>query len=266
MTRELAAAVTVKRLTNKHAATNFALVIAGVIAALPVGGQIETGWEWETAGKGGLILWPLLGAMSELLGGLAFPVIAFWLWRRGMSVWFGVIPMIFLFILPGVAMTINVFSKDGYLLSAMKTGQWMLAGFGIAAIAFEIWMITEALIAWTKSSRGSRGPTGSTRGEGIFRRRLAVLLTISGTPLRSKFGKNLGDSLLELFARFEFDDCTGRDGDSGIGLIRVPSDFRPGFSHLKGTEIAKDNIIIGGEAGSHLFDKALNNAKHLLLG
>lgn len=68
-----------------------------------------------------------------------------------MPVWFVVIPMIFMLILPGLAMTINVFSSDGYLVTAMETGHWTLAVFGIATIALELWMIVEALIAWPKA-------------------------------------------------------------------------------------------------------------------
>lgn len=127
VTQELAAAIRCKPLTGKHAATLFAVAIAGMISSLPVGDQVGQTWDWNTAGKGGLILWPLFGAMNQLLGGLAFLVIAFWMWRRKMPVWFVVIPMIFMLILPGLAMTINVFSSDGYLVTAMETGHWTLA-------------------------------------------------------------------------------------------------------------------------------------------
>lgn len=151
VTQELAAAIHFKPLTNKHSATIFAVLVAGLIAALPVGDQIGQGWNWGAAGKGGLILWPLFGAMNQLLGGLAFLVIAFWMWRRGMKVWFIVIPMIFMLILPGLAMGINVFSADGYVATAMKTGHWTLAIFGVATIALEIWMIIEAILAWPKA-------------------------------------------------------------------------------------------------------------------
>ncbi|NLT70186.1 MAG: carbon starvation protein A [Verrucomicrobiaceae bacterium] len=151
VTQELAAAVKFKPLTNKHAATVFAVAIAGIIAALPVGDQIGQSWDWNTAGKGGLILWPLFGAVNQLLGGLAFLVIAFWMWRRKLSVWFVVIPMIFMLVLPGYAMALSIFGPDGYLQTARETGQWTLAIFGIATIALEIWMIVEALIAWPKA-------------------------------------------------------------------------------------------------------------------
>ncbi|MCB1233097.1 MAG: carbon starvation protein A, partial [Verrucomicrobiae bacterium] len=59
-------------LTNKHGATIFAVVVATAIAALPAAGA--TDWNWNTAGKGGLLLWPLFGATNQLIGGLAFLV------------------------------------------------------------------------------------------------------------------------------------------------------------------------------------------------
>lgn len=132
-------------LTNKHGATIFAVVIATAIAALPAGGGVA--WSWATAGKGGLLLWPLFGATNQLLGGLAFLVISFWMWRRQLPVWFIVIPMTFMLILPGIAMTINIFGEGGYI----ATKNWLLTGIGGATIALEIWMILEAFRAWPKA-------------------------------------------------------------------------------------------------------------------
>lgn len=143
VTQELAATLKIKPLTNKHVATVFAVVIAAIIAALPFGPD----WAWTTAGKGGLLLWPLFGATNQLLGGLAFLVIAFWMWRRGLPVWFVAIPMLFMLILPGVAMGINLFGPDGYIAQ----GNPVLACFGIATLALEVWMIVEAWIAWPRA-------------------------------------------------------------------------------------------------------------------
>ena len=83
-------------LTNKHCATIFAILIAGALASMP-------GKPGGDPGTGGLILWPLFGATNQLLAGLAFLVIAFWLWRRGLPVWFIVLPTIFMLVLPGIA-------------------------------------------------------------------------------------------------------------------------------------------------------------------
>ena len=78
-------------LQNKHGATIFAILIATGMAAIPPGG-VE--WSWANAGKGGLILWPLFGATNQLLAGLSFLVITFYLWRRGRAVWFLVLSLI----------------------------------------------------------------------------------------------------------------------------------------------------------------------------
>ena len=146
VTQELAASIKIKALTNKHIATVFAVSLAGVIAALPV--SVGEPWQWDTAGKGGLILWPLFGATNQLLGGLAFMVIAFWMWRRGLPVWFVVAPMIFMLFLPAVAMSLNLFNENGYLAQSIETGNWTLSTFGLATMALEIWRIIEAIVAW----------------------------------------------------------------------------------------------------------------------
>lgn len=131
-------------LTNKHGATILAIATAGFIAAIPLPGSP---WGWDSAGKGGLILWPLFGATNQLLGGLAFLVITFWMWRRNLPVFFVAIPTVFMLLLPGLAMGIELFKPNGWL--ALQ--QWHLVFIGLATMALEIWMITEALIAWPKA-------------------------------------------------------------------------------------------------------------------
>ncbi len=131
-------------LTNKHGATIFAIITAGFIAAIPLPGSP---WGWETAGKGGLILWPLFGATNQLLGGLAFLVITFWMWRRNLPVYFVAIPTVFMLILPGLAMGIELFKPNGWF--ALE--QWHLVFIGIATLALEIWMVVEAALAWPRA-------------------------------------------------------------------------------------------------------------------
>ena len=75
-------------------------------------------------------------------------VIAFWMWRRGLPVWFVVAPMIFMLFLPAVAMSLNLFNENGYLAQSIETGNWTLSTFGLATMALEIWMIIEAIVAW----------------------------------------------------------------------------------------------------------------------
>jgi len=129
-------------LGNKHGAAIFAVVLATFIAALPKPGAV---WTWDTAGTGGLILWPMFGATNQLLGGLAFLVIAFYLWRRNKPIWFLVFPLVFMLVMPAWAMLL-------YLPEWLQTEpkNWALIAMAIATIALEVWMIIEAVILFPK--------------------------------------------------------------------------------------------------------------------
>lgn len=144
VTQELASAIGFKPLSGKHGATLFAIMIAGVVAALPLPG---TAWTWATSGSGGLILWPLFGATNQLLGGLAFLVILFWMRRRNLPTYYIVLPTIFMLILPGLAMGIEMFQPNGWF----ATHQWHLVFIGLVTLILEIWMIIEAALAWRLS-------------------------------------------------------------------------------------------------------------------
>jgi len=132
---------------NKHGATLFAVVIAMVIAMWPLAGQE---FSWTTAGKGGLLLWPLFGATNQLLGGLAFLVITFFLWRRTLSVAFALIPMVFMLIMPFWAMTVQVFFGTETSASWLADKNWLLVSIGVSSLVLEVWMVTEALLLFSK--------------------------------------------------------------------------------------------------------------------
>ncbi len=133
-------------LSNKHGATIFAVVLAGAMAALPVG---DAAWTWAAAGKGGLILWPLFGATNQLLAGLAFLVISFWLWRRRLPVFFVVLPMVFMLIVPAWALAIQL---EGFFGSASGAEpNWLLVSIALATLALEAWMVIEAVLLWPRA-------------------------------------------------------------------------------------------------------------------
>jgi len=134
-------------LTNKHVATIFAVVVAAVIATLPLPGQP---WSLAQAGKGGMILWPMFGATNQLLAGLSFLVITFYLWRRGRPVWFLVVPMIFMLAMPLWAMTMQLFVGFGSTKSWWASGNWVLISIGLTTLALELWMIAEAVLLLPK--------------------------------------------------------------------------------------------------------------------
>ncbi|MBT7852153.1 MAG: carbon starvation protein A [Opitutae bacterium] len=133
-------------LENRHGATIAAVVIAAAMAAVPHNGAE---WSIANAGKGGLILWPLFGATNQLLAGLAFLVVAFYLWRRSIPVWFIILPMIFMLVMPMWAMIHNLFVAPGWLLS--NEPNYLLGGIGLTTIALEIWMIIEAVKAFPQA-------------------------------------------------------------------------------------------------------------------
>ncbi len=155
-------------LTNKHGATIFAILIAAALAALPPGdvtpgfwstltsSGVAGAWTWLTTngGRGGVILWPLFGATNQLLAGLAFIVITLYLRRRGRLLWFLIVPMGFMLLMPMWAMSWQVFvgsaDQPRWLVPAVGTTNWPLALIGIASIAIEIWMIVEALLVWPR--------------------------------------------------------------------------------------------------------------------
>lgn len=128
-------------LTNDHGATLFAVTTAFVLALFPAPGME---WSWQTIGTGGLILWPLFGATNQLLGGLAFLVITFWLWRRNKPVWFIVLPTVLMLAMPAWAMMIQV--EDWWV-----KGSYLLVLVGVVTLILEAWMIIEALLLWRKA-------------------------------------------------------------------------------------------------------------------
>lgn len=153
VTQELARTSGIRLLQGKHAATLFAIGIAGLIAALPLPGKE---WTWASAGSGGLILWPLFGATNQLLGGLAFLVILFWLRRRKLPIGFVLLPTVFMLILPASAMLIELMQPSGWI----ATGQWHLVGIGVATVLLELWMTVEAMLAWKSSNAVLEAPDG----------------------------------------------------------------------------------------------------------
>ncbi len=127
-------------LTNTHGATLFAVTTAFVLALFPGPGKE---WTWETIGTGGLMLWPLFGATNQLLAGLCFMVVSFWLLRRGLPTWFAVIPMFFMLIIPAWALIID-------MTKWINGGSYLLVLVGVIVLAVEVWMVIEACLVWPK--------------------------------------------------------------------------------------------------------------------
>lgn len=139
--QELAQTAKIKPLTNRYVATALALAVGGAVALMP---------GPKGPGSGGLILWPLFGAVNQLLAGLAFMVIVFYLLRRNRPIWFAVLPMVAMLVMPAWAMLWQMFNPNGW----WANGKYLLFGFGLAVEALQVWMITEGLLIW-KKARGN---------------------------------------------------------------------------------------------------------------
>lgn len=136
--QELADSLHIAPAKNKYVATTIAVGLGLGVAAIPA-------TPTAAMGTGGLILWPLFGATNQLLAGLAFLVTAFYLWRRQKPVWFLVLPMILLILLPAWALSVQIFHPEtGWYFKQ----QYLLFGIGITTLALQVWMVIEALLIW----------------------------------------------------------------------------------------------------------------------
>jgi carbon starvation protein len=132
---ELGGAIGVPALRNRFLATAIAVVTAGALAMTP--GALGPG-------SGGLILWPIFGATNQLLAGLAFLVIAFYLVRHNRPTWFLMLPMVLMILIPGWAMGLNI---AGWY----RDEKWLLFGLAIIVEAVQIWIIVEGILMWPRA-------------------------------------------------------------------------------------------------------------------
>ncbi len=131
---ELMSALRLAPLTNKYAATTIAVVTGGALAMIagPAG-----------PGSGGLILWPIFGVSNQLLAGLSFLVIAFFLLRYKRPVWFLVGPMVIMIVLPAWVMMYD-------LPHWFHAHRYVLFGLGLVITIIQVWMVIEAALLWRK--------------------------------------------------------------------------------------------------------------------
>jgi len=123
---------------HKHPATCIAVGSAFILAFC------------EGSGSGAFKLWPLFGAMNQLLGGLALLVITVYLARKKVNTLYTAIPMIFMIVMTGWAMYYNVMGFAGYRGDSRNI---LLLVISLIIVGFEIWMIIESAIVLKKSYR-----------------------------------------------------------------------------------------------------------------
>ena len=122
---ELAQDYRVPRLANMYVATFLAVATAAVLAFSNKGGT------------GALTLWPLFGAVNQLLAGLALLIITVYLKRKGLPVLVAALPMAFMIGMTGYAMVLNI-------LDYLAKQNILLLLTGLAVMTLEVWMILEA--------------------------------------------------------------------------------------------------------------------------
>ncbi len=144
---ELAETFGVKALTGRHAATAFAVVTALLLALV------------KPDGKGALTLWPLFGASNQLLAGLSLMVVTIYLYKRGKPVIFTGLPMIFMVVMTGWAMLVNISNFS-------RAGNWLLVMINGIIILFVAWMIVEVIITVRKfrPKSAAEGESGEAAG------------------------------------------------------------------------------------------------------
>lgn len=135
--QELGGALGAPALRDKYVATAIAVGTGGLLALIP---------GPNGPGSGGLILWPLFGATNQLLAGLSFLVVAFYLIRHSKPVWFLAPAGALMVVLPAWAMWRQI---AGWF----REGDWLLFGVGVAIEILQLWMILEGALLW----KGAKG-------------------------------------------------------------------------------------------------------------
>ena len=132
---ELATDLKARPLANRYVATGFAVVTAGVLA-------FATG----TSGAGAMTMWPMFGAVNQLLAALALLVVTMYLKRKGgLKCLLTLIPCVLM-----LAMTLwsIVINEQGFVATA---GQTMLAVINGAVFLLAVWMTIETILVFKKN-------------------------------------------------------------------------------------------------------------------
>lgn len=140
---ELGEEYELKPLTKLHTSTMIAVGASAALVLLPEGPR--------GLGSGGYLLWPLFGTSNQLLAGISLLLVSIWLKRKGRSIIYTLVPMIFLLIMTLWAMSKQViFDWSGY---GETDGNMLLFIFGAVILGFTIWIILEAIALARKMSK-----------------------------------------------------------------------------------------------------------------
>ncbi len=128
---ELGMAWGIPAVSRRHPATMIAVGTALILAF------------YNGSGQGAQTLWPLFGSVNQLLAGLALLVITVYLAHKKSPLRYTFIPMVFMVIMTGWAMLINL--KEFY-----AGANWLLFCIGLVVFVLEIWMMIESVMVLMK--------------------------------------------------------------------------------------------------------------------
>jgi carbon starvation protein len=135
--QEIGSNLHLKFLTNKFIAAFLGVFTAWLLTLASPGG------------KGALVLWPLFGTVNQLLAGLALLVTTIYLIKKKARFVFTLIPMIFMVIMTGWAMLMNIQTFH-------KTHNQLLFVIAIIVFILMVWLIIEAIVAIHKAKRAHK--------------------------------------------------------------------------------------------------------------
>jgi len=139
---ELASEIRLKPLSGRFAATAIAVISAGILA-------FSTGAK----GTGALALWPMFGAVNQLLAALALLLVTVYLRRRSTWGWvLSAVPCLFMLVVTNHAMVINEvgFVRAGHILLSCVNG---------ATLILAAWMAIETVVVLFKVPAVAPAPT-----------------------------------------------------------------------------------------------------------
>ncbi len=134
---EFGGATKLNILTNRYVATGVTVLLAGALAL------------WDGKGAGALILWPLFGALNQLIAALALMVVSVYLHKKRKPVFVTAIPFVFMVCMTGWAMVVML--RDFLLGGNYVSKQPHLFIIGLIVVALEIWMIVEVVLHITRN-------------------------------------------------------------------------------------------------------------------
>ena len=137
---ELASDLRVEKLGNRHVATTIAVATAAALAFFN-----------GASGKGALVLWPLFGAINQLLAGLSLIIITYYLRQKGKNYFVTLVPALLVLSFTSWALVITL--GDLY-----RTGNLPSLTIGVVALVLEIWLVFEGLALLVKSREPDAEP------------------------------------------------------------------------------------------------------------